>query len=413
MYRLKCPECGEIADGFALRCSNGHDGLLRTEYSQKTLRVNNSKSIFKFSDWLPTESVLESFSAPTTFISKGLRKELGLENLWIAFTGYYPEKNAYVTSCSFKELEALPTFARINDRGSGTVVVASAGNTGRAFAQVSGETGLPCVVVVPETAKDRIQVSVDGGAVKLITVAGDYADSISVAERISSIDGFVPEGGARNVARRDGMGTVILESALKTGWIPDHYFQAVGSGTGGIAAWEASLRLIEDGRFGNRLPRLHLSQNLPFIPMTLAWADGRREISLKDLGNAEKTIPQVFADVLTNRNPPYSMPGGLFDALTACGGSMYGVTNKEAQEAEKLWKSYENTALDPAAAVALASLVLAVENGNVKPNDRILLNITGGGRDRVKDDIDLETIKPLCSVRKKIDKDELMEILNE
>jgi len=54
-----------------------------------------------------------------------------------------------------------------------------------------------------------------------------------------------------NVARRDGMGTVMLEAAVTIGRAPDHYFQAVGSGTGGIAAWEASLRLKQDGRFLN------------------------------------------------------------------------------------------------------------------------------------------------------------------
>ncbi|MDR2845858.1 MAG: pyridoxal-phosphate dependent enzyme, partial [Candidatus Methanoplasma sp.] len=149
MYRLRCPECGGYTDKYALRCSKGHAGLLRSEYSQRTLSIKNRESVFRFSDWLPTESIIESDSAPSAFVSEGLSRELGLSNLWIAFTGYYPERDAYVTSCSFKELEALPTFARIRDHGSGTITVASAGNTGRAFAQISGETGLPCVIVVP------------------------------------------------------------------------------------------------------------------------------------------------------------------------------------------------------------------------------------------------------------------------
>ena len=36
----------------------------------------------------------------------------------------------------------------------------------------------------------------------------------------------------------------------------DYYFQAVGSGTGAIAAWEANMRLIEDGRFGSNIMKL-------------------------------------------------------------------------------------------------------------------------------------------------------------
>ena len=78
---------------------------------------------------------------------------------------------------------------------------------------------------------------------------------------------MVSEGGARNIARRDGMGTVMLDAALTIGKMPDHYFQAVGSGTGGISVWEAAIRLRADGRFGQKIPKLQLAQNLPFVPM--------------------------------------------------------------------------------------------------------------------------------------------------
>ena len=44
-------------------------------------------------------------------------------------------------------------------------------------------------------------------------------------------------------------------------------FSGSRSGTGAIAAWEANLRLIEDGRFGNHKMKLMVSQNYPFIPM--------------------------------------------------------------------------------------------------------------------------------------------------
>jgi cysteate synthase len=59
----------------------------------------------------------------------------------------------------------------------------------------------------------------------------DYTDAINLAGRIVKLPGMVPEGGARNVARRDGMGTMMLDAAVTIGKMPDHYFQAVGSGT--------------------------------------------------------------------------------------------------------------------------------------------------------------------------------------
>ncbi|MFR4038353.1 MAG: hypothetical protein ACLTZT_11530 [Butyricimonas faecalis] len=37
--------------------------------------------------------------------------------------------------------------------------------------------------------------------------------------------GFSPGGGAKNVARRDGMGTTVLSAVEKIGRIPDYYFR--------------------------------------------------------------------------------------------------------------------------------------------------------------------------------------------
>ena len=122
-------------------------------------------------------------------------------------------------------------------------------------------------MVVPEDALPQMWITGERHpAVRLAVVrgGGDYSDAIELGNRIAALPGFYPEGGARNVARRDGMGTVVLAAVEALGESPRHYFQAVGSGTGAIAAWEMSLRLRQDGRFGDWLPRLHLVQNEPF-----------------------------------------------------------------------------------------------------------------------------------------------------
>jgi cysteate synthase len=407
-YRLRCLECGYVLGENVKVCGN-HMGLLRAEYSSKQIMLSDENSVFRFCDWLPTDRTLPTDAAPIAFRNEKMNKDLEIGDVWIGFTGYYPEREAFVRSCSFKEMEALPTLAMI---GTGVkMVVASAGNTGRAFAHVSNEFGIPGVVVVPEMSKDRVWVPEDKGMTKMIAVKGDYADAISVAERISEKEGYIAEGGARNIARRDGMGTVMLESVMSMERLPDRYFQAIGSGTGAISAWEASLRLIGDGRFGSKLPELHLSQNSPFTPMKHAWDAGRRKLISEDLGDHSESIPKVYADVLTNRHPPYEIRGGVFDAMEACGGSMYSVTNEEAKEAGKIWLEYESAELDPAAAVAFASLLKASENSIFKGTT--LLNITGAGYDRVKEDMDIFPIRIHSTVAKDISREELEGVLNE
>ena len=109
-----------------------------------------------------------------------------------------------------------------------------------------------------------------------------------------------------------------------------------GSGTGAIAAWEANMRLIEDGRFGSHLMKLMVSQNAPFVPMYNAWREDSRDMLHYDDDKARRDVEIIDAKVLSNRKPPYSIAGGLYDALKATDGEMFALTNAHARKARRL-----------------------------------------------------------------------------
>ncbi len=396
-YSLKCIECDLIVETkgkFDFECVK-HDSLLRSEYTSKRIEFRDYPGVWKFYDWLPVNGVSDNKGTPVSYRSVKLAEELGLENLYVSFNGYWPEKKANLGTCTFKELEAIVTVQFAKEGGVDRLVVASAGNTANAFAQVASVEGFPVVLVVPRKCLCDLMVpKMDAAYVKTIVVEGDYSDAISIAKRLSETKGFTYEGGARNVARRDGLSTVLLDAISTMKVMPQHYFQAIGSGTGAIAAWEAAIRLLEDGRFGSNLPNLHMSQNLPVAPMHSAWKDGRRElIPEKDLPEAENILDLIYARVLSNRYPPYGVPGGVFDVLQESGGDTYGITSKEARRAQRLFEEAEGIDILPAAAVCVASLLKAVEAGKVGPEESILLNITGGGSIRRKEDIELQEIE--------------------
>jgi cysteate synthase len=98
--------------------------------------------------------------------------------------------------------------------------------------------------------------------------------------------------------------------------------------------------------------------------------------------------------VLSNRKPPYPIAGGLFDALTDAGGDILIATNQEARIAGELFEKTEGIDLHPAAKVAVASLISAVENNCIEKDAIIMLNITGGGEERFKKDNQLFYLKP-------------------
>lgn len=402
-FKLICLKCGrEYGQEYRLTCEN--DGaFLRAEYFEKRLELRNQPGIGRFHSWLPVQEELTTDAGPITYKSEAFARELGLSNLYIGFSGYWPERGAFTKTCSFKELEAHPTMQLLKETGGKAIVLASAGNTGRAFAHVSALTGTDVYIVVPESGASNLWLPEEPTeSIHLISMSpgNDYTDAINLAGRLAKLPGMVPEGGARNVARRDGMGTVMLDAAVTIGKMPDHYFQAVGSGTGGIAAWEAAIRLRADGRFGQKLPKLQLAQNLPFVPMYNAWQEKRREIIPElDMKDAKKQVEETYATVLTNRTPPYGVTGGLYDALVDTDGIMYAITREEALEAKALFESLEGIDILPPSAVATASLLKAVEAGNVGKDETILLNLAGGGYKRLKEDYTLYQIEPVATAK--------------
>lgn len=373
-------------------------GLIRAVYKNNTLKLREeSCGLFKFADWLPLRGQLSGSSAPYSYKSQGLAHKLGLNNLWITFSGFWPEKGVLMSTCSFKETEAYSVCSRLNGYRGKTLVVASAGNTARAFARVCSENNINLVLCVPYDYCNALWFDKPlAPCVKLIAtpIGSDYFDAIHLSNMIAQLEGYTAEGGAKNVARRDGMGTTVLSAVSAIGTIPDFYFQAVGSGTGAIAAWEANIRLIADGRFGDKKMKLMVSQNDPFLPIYDAWKAGSRALLPFDDHQVRESTQQIDAKVLSNRRPPYSLSGGLFDALTDTGGDVMKVTNDELWNASSIFEETEGIDIHPAAAVATASLIQAAKEGTVKPDDLIMLNITGGGENRFKSTCDLYYLKP-------------------
>lgn len=372
--------------------------LVRAKYEKRELEVKpDSYGFYKFCDWLPVKRMLQGSSAPVTYKSEALAKHLGLSNLWITLSGYSPSKGVKMTTCSFKETEAYSVCARMDEHEERVLVVASAGNTARAFAKVCSDNNIKLLLAVPHDNLDALWFTEPlNDCVKLIACekGGDYFDAINLSNLALKSSKLYAEGGAKNIARRDGMATTVLSAATTIGRIPDYYFQAVGSGTGAIAAWEANMRLIEDGRYGSNLMKLIVSQNAPFVPMFDAWRADSRDMLPYDEKRARRDAELIDAKVLSNRKPPYGIAGGLYDALKATNGNVMVATNAQSKRACKLFKELEGVDIYPAPGVALASLIKMVEAGEIDKDACIMLNITGAGEEDAKRGRELWYLKP-------------------
>lgn len=442
-YTLVCthPDCRRryagSEDRFRLFCDDELDGmhgpaLLRTLYEKKRITAYEDLGLSKYRDWLPwgnlslnIPGITLTYKSRRTGASRydrarSLGDFLGLNDLWIAYSAYRGDGSQNdIRSRTFKLLEASGVYGRVayNFRQLESVnpfLITSAGNTANAFAFASHCLNVPVAIVIPESGLESMVLPVDAHPFLIVVKGGDYSDAIAIGEKVAERRGLMVEGGVRNIGRRDGMGTAMLEAVLTRmetdgKGIFDHYVQAVGSGTGGIAAWETVCRLRNDGRFGDNTTTLHLAQSSSFAPMVDAFENPEKTLSPINEEMARLAIFNVAAPVLTNRNPAWSIKGGVRDALEDTGGKMYRVSNKAAAEWGDIFWQLEGRHVGDAPKVAIAALAQAVNEDYIKSDESVLLHVTGGGLPLQMQRECLFPMKPDLLVPREGDFDELMQ----
>jgi cysteate synthase len=399
-YQLKCLKTGVlINDNYTLHHTD--NALLRAVYNNPFELHNSAEGVWKYLSWLPVSKANEYVAGTLTYKAEALGDAMGLSNLWVTFHGYWPEKGGLCPTGSFKDMEAVTTIQRMHDHHAKGLICASAGNTGRAFSHFCGLDGIPLIIVVGQAHAKRIWVRPENSAdsLRLVVVDdGDYFDAKTVAKGIAAqLPGWQLEGSVHNVARRDGIGSLMLDAAFTMGRLPEHYFQGIGGGPGPIGIHEMADRLIEAGLFEGPAPRQHVSQNAEHHPIHNAWQAGRDHLVPDDFPSEEV---EVYSDYLLNKGPAYGQVGGVHDILKASNGQTYIVERAAAIAAREMIESIEGIDIMSPGAVAAASLLQAVEAGEVDKDDWILLNISGGGTQRLKQDLETRTIEPWLRVQK-------------
>jgi cysteate synthase len=411
-YKLRCLDTGDlIEDAYTLKYTD--NALLQAKFNGP-MEVKQLDGVWKYLDWIPTSTSNEYVAGTTTYKAEALGKSLGMSNLWVTFHGYWPEKGGLCPTGSFKDMEAVPTIQRLHDHGCKGLICASAGNTARGFTHFCGLANMPLIVVVGKDHGHRIWTKVGHptDSVKVVVVEdGDYYDAKTVAKAIAKkLTGWQMEGSVHNVARRDGIGSLILDAAFTIGAMPEHYFQGIGGGPGPIGVHEMAERLIESGQFEGPAPRQHLSQNIEHSPIHNAWQAKRDHLIPEDYPPHDV---EVYSDYLMNKGPAYGQVGGVHDILKASNGQTYVVERDDAIAAKTQFESIEGIDIMTPGAVAMASLQQALASGEVNPDACTVLNISGGGVERLKQDHATETVEPWLRVTKADGADMIIEALEQ
>ncbi len=399
-YALVCQGCGwrTEADHHTVHCPDcGPSAFLRTEYRERDLTLSPGASEADFTGyraWLPVELRLPLSGLNIGLVhAEALGAELGLNQLWLLVSGYVPDLGATLPTATFKTLEAAGVMMRVVEQTDRTLIVSSAGNAGCAVLEMGAQLEVSGIVIVPENAREAMCTATRPGPRAPLLVCleqATYSDAIrlvgQVVERFP--DTLVREGGAFNVARRDAMAVPVLRAVRALHRIPDHYVQAVGSGTGGVAAHEACLRLLSSGTVSGAGMRLHLVQNEPFIPMVEAWRAGTPDLVPLSSEEAWERLQQTYSTVLANAAPPFGVAGGVYDVLVASDGEMLSATNDEARSACRALNRAHHLEASPEAGVAFAGLRQLAVRRSIHADDTVLVHVTGAGWSRSVQEMD-------------------------
>lgn len=293
----------------------------------------------------------------------GLRRGLGMPRLWVKDDTRNP-------SGSTKDRASLLVVAKALEYGCKTVATASTGNAATALAAVAAASGMPAVVFVPASAPEAKLVQMLSYGALVLPVEGTYDDAFDLCRAACDEFGWYNRNTALNPFTIEGKKTAALEIAADLApERPDAVLVPTGDGVilSGIAKGFSDLArcgLIE------RRPRLIAVQAKGSAAIVNALREGADTIT---------PVPDAasVADSLTVQAPRNALQCLRF--IRASGGG--GVTVSDGAIIKAVADLARQTGVfaEPAGAAPLAGLQVALDEGLVDRQERVVVLVTGTG----------------------------------
>jgi threonine synthase len=292
-----------------------------------------------------------------------LAKRLGLREVWV-------KNDAANPTHSFKDRVVSVATARARELGFETIACASTGNLANSVAAHGAALGLESYVFIPADLEEQKILATGIYGTKLVAVRGNYDDVNRLCTELSAERDWAFVNVNLRPYYAEGSKTLAYEIAEQLGFeLPDRCVVPIASGSlftkvaKGFSEWR------DLGLVGGELPKMSGAQADGCSPVASAFAAGH------DVCKPVK--PNTIAKSLAIGNPadgPYAI-----EEARRSGGSVDSVSDQEIREGIALLAQTTGIFTETAGGVTTAVLAKLAARGDIDPDERVVLVITGEG----------------------------------
>ena len=409
--RLACSDCGEMLDivydwdqawpkeqrDWSLFEKRGSTFLPRVAAGGEhvTESMLDFSGVWRFRELLPFWKLAKGGQSDIVTVGEGrtnlqqadqLAQHIGFDHdqggrLYLQYEGFNP-------SGSFKDNGMTAAYTHARMVGASKVACASTGNTSASLAMYASLTGMKAYVFIGEgkIAYGKLSQALDYGATTL-QVAGDFDACLA---RVREIAENRPEVGVYlmnsvNPFRLEGQKTIMLRILEGLDWeIPD-WIIVPGGNLGNCSAFAKAFSELKELGMIDRIPRLAIinakgARTLDRIvnEQGITWNGGRYDKSAVHAEYERMDRENERADTVASAieiNRPVNLPKAL-RALDIMDGVVRSYDDETIVEHKGMVGRF-GFGCEPASGASVAGARYLMEEGVIKPTDRVACVLTG------------------------------------
>jgi threonine synthase len=368
---FRCSKCGDLLEIICPIKESAQQSInaeqLKSTWKQRRLSSSavDRSGVWRFRELLPSlennEQAITLFEGNTPLYElPQCARQTGVPRLFGKHQGMNP-------TGSFKDtgMTVAASFAR--QAGFRWVACASTGNTSASMAAYAARGGMRSLVLVPEgkISWSKVSQALDYGAVTC-QLRTDFDGCLRLLQELV-LRAPVYQLNSINPFRLEGQKTLALELMEQLDWQPPDHIIVPGGNLGNSSAIGKALLEMRAAGLIAHLPKLSIIQaeGANALVRTLREAGGKKLIAVQ---------AETRATAIRIGNPASWKKAA--HVLEATGGACEQVSEVEIAQA-KAEIGAEGIGCEPASAVTLAGLKKLLVQGFVKPQESVVLVLTG------------------------------------